>query len=71
MRTDVYRSSRNLNVMIQQKFYSAHLNVADLLSSKLTYARLNAGKAVANSRNRLTVTSGEGVEVLYFVLWMY
>ncbi|KAH0767935.1 hypothetical protein KY285_003806 [Solanum tuberosum] len=56
------RSDRNLNVMLQRKFYSGHFNLADLRSSKLTYARLYAGKALANNRNRLTITSGEVFE---------
>lgn len=65
---DAQSSDRNLNVTLQKKFYSGYLNVADLLSSKLTYARLDGGRAVkdvANSRNRLTITSGEVLEVLY------
>ncbi|MCD9646528.1 hypothetical protein HAX54_036416 [Datura stramonium] len=66
MSTDIHNSDRNLNVMLRTlKFYSGHLNVADLLSSKLTHARLDADKAVkdvANSRNRLTITSGEVFE---------
>ncbi|XP_009793082.1 calmodulin-binding transcription activator 3-like isoform X1 [Nicotiana sylvestris] len=62
---DAQSSDRNLNVTLQKKFYSGYLNVADLLSSKLTYARLDGGRAVkdvANSRNRLTITSGEVLE---------
>ncbi|XP_060197516.1 calmodulin-binding transcription activator 2-like isoform X3 [Lycium barbarum] len=65
MSTDFHSSERNLNVTLEQKFYSGHLNVADLLSNKLTYARLDVGKAVkdvANSRNRLAITSGEAFE---------
>lgn len=68
---DAQSSDRNLNVTLQKKFYSGYLNVADLLSSKLTYARLDGGRAVkdvANSRNRLTITSGEVLEVLYSML---
>lgn len=55
---------RNLNVMLQRKFYSGHYNLADLRSSKLTYAKLYAGKAVANNRSRLAITSGKVFEVL-------
>ncbi|XP_059280865.1 calmodulin-binding transcription activator 2-like isoform X2 [Lycium ferocissimum] len=65
MSTDFHSSERNLNVTLEQKFYSGHLNVADLLSNKLTYARLDVGKAVkdvANNRNRLAITSGEAFE---------
>ncbi|NP_001266138.1 calmodulin-binding transcription factor SR4 [Solanum lycopersicum] len=53
---------RNLNVMLQRKFYSGHYNLADLRSSKLTYAKLYAGKAVANNRSRLAITSGKVFE---------